>query len=311
MYNLANQLKSFVFFCRFQIFCIFCIFCTFCIFYTFCIFCTFCIFLHLHFFAFSTMGSHLPISFKYLGTWVSNKLTLDAQLSHIRTKSNFLSIKLYPLLRETSLSFRINLWEIFVKPLFDQLVHLYYADGAQTNRVKADRLLKYTFKRFTLLAKSTPDKLIYYLWGYSLVNRAVIIFQRDKAKWDQRNKQKPSPMVAPVYSQLFHKAIFPQQVQTFINLTRSLCKVHRSSILNPEHIKKFHNPQFPSYTEVFSKLESLIVYKVTLQRGKPKHTLDRFSSLEVTRNYVNRLISCLLELSSSRAISNNSTTQCK
>jgi len=55
---------------------------------------------------------------------------------------------------------RINLWEIFIKPLFDQLTHLFLADTAKTNQNRAKILLKYSFKRLTLLARSTPDKLI-------------------------------------------------------------------------------------------------------------------------------------------------------
>jgi len=102
-------------------------------------------------------GIHFTHKYKYLGTWITNKLTLDSQLECIKKKTDILASKLFPLLHDVSLSFRINLWEIFIKPLFDQLVHLFYADTAKTNRSKATRLLKYTFKRFTLLSRSTPD----------------------------------------------------------------------------------------------------------------------------------------------------------
>ena len=99
----------------------------------------------------SIEGIPFTRKYKYLGTWISNKLTMDTQLNFIKQKTNFLTTKLYPLLREVSLSFRINLWEVFLKPLFDQLIHL-FLDASKSNQDRANRLFKYSFKRFTLLA---------------------------------------------------------------------------------------------------------------------------------------------------------------
>jgi len=133
----------------------------------------------------SIEGIPFTRKYKYLGTWISNKLTMDTQLNFIKQKTNFLTTKLYPLLREVSLSFRINLWEVFLKPLFDQLIHL-FLDASKSNQDRANRLFKYSFKRFTLLAKSTPNRLISFLSGYSFSTRALTIFVKDESKWKDR-----------------------------------------------------------------------------------------------------------------------------
>ena len=107
-------------------------------------------------------------------------------MDHIKRKTDFLAAKLFPLLHDISLSLRINLWRVLIKPLFDQLVHLFIFDKAKTNQEKAKRMLKYTFKRFTLLTKNTPDRLVYLLSEYSLQDRAKQVCAKDERKWESR-----------------------------------------------------------------------------------------------------------------------------
>ena len=247
--------------------------------------------------------------YKYLGTWITSKFSMDAQLTHMKHKIDFLSTKLFPLLHDASLSLRINLWEVFAKPLFDQLAHLYHTDKAKTNKFRAERLLKYSFKRFTLLAKSIPDQIIYHLSGYSLANRALIINSRDEFKLGRRmGKDSSYPSLETTMVKC--NAILPKEFSTLINLTRSLCRTHPNSVLNPDHIRRCHEIQFPSYEVLLSKMEAMVVYKTTISGGKPKRQLDRLASLKATKKYVNKIIPCLLELSASRAISKAITTLC-
>ena len=116
------------------------------------------------------------------------------------------------MLRDVSLSMRINLWEIFIKPLFDQLTHLFLADTAKTNQNRAKILLKYSFKRLTLLARSTPDKLIYSLSGYSLSYRAVTTYNKDEIKWSERQGSDCRSSLSPETLPAKCKAILPRQV---------------------------------------------------------------------------------------------------
>ncbi len=128
-------------------------------------------------------GIPFTTSYKYLGTWITSKMSMKPQLDHIRKKTDFIVNKLYPLLNEVSLSYRINLWTILLRPLFDQLAQLYTIEKAKSNLLKAERIYKYSFKRFTLLTKRTPDALIYELTGVTLQDRANSITTNAERKW--------------------------------------------------------------------------------------------------------------------------------
>ena len=242
-------------------------------------------------------GINFTSKYKYLGTWISNKLTLDSQMEFIKMKTDILASKLFPLLHDVSLSLRINLWEIFIKPLFDQIVHLFRADPAKTNRLKAMRLFKYTFKRFTLLSKNTPDKLIEFLSGFTLEGRAERIFQRDQYRWETRTGEGSKGLSLSISQPDKCKALLPKEFQIFINISSSPCKLHGSTILTPEHLQNYHGISIPNYYLILKQIEKMAVYKVTFRGGKIKKTINRFASLKVASEYLKIWIALLKRVS--------------
>lgn len=235
-------------------------------------------------------GIPFTTKYKYLGTWISNKVTIDLQLEHIKHKTNFLVTKLYPLLNDVSLSYRINLWKVFVRPLFDQLMHMYYAERAKTNKIKAERLFKYTFKRFTLLTKRTPDRIIYQLSETNLEDRSALVTLVAEKKWCLRKGDVFSRDNEIVFPPPKSRLILPKEVQVFINLSRSICKCDHLSIMSPEHLKETHHENIPSYEQMFEELRQMVVYK---NNNKSRRVIDRARSLELGKNYINNYISCL------------------
>jgi len=84
------------------------------------------------------LGSRLeeiPIvaEYKYLGLRLNKKLTMEPQLTHIRKKSKFIRVRLAPTVKNLRLDYRMNLWTIFIRPLFDQLAGLYNAERTNIN----------------------------------------------------------------------------------------------------------------------------------------------------------------------------------
>jgi len=67
----------------------------------------------------SLLGIPVERKYKYLGLWLNQKLTLDDQIEHIKKKSKFIKVKLGPVLTNSSLGYRKNLWELFIRPLFE------------------------------------------------------------------------------------------------------------------------------------------------------------------------------------------------
>ena len=151
--------------------------------------------------------------------------------------------------------------------------------------------------------KSTPDRLISFLSGYSLSARVLTIFVKDGIQVERQDWLWRVPKFARLALSCKMQG-YPSKtrVQTFINLSRSLCKEHKSSILNSDQIKKFHNPEFPTYETILSKLESMTAY-IRTREGKSNYSVHRLATLELNKNYINKLISCILELTSSRTIS--------
>ena len=110
--------------------------------------------------------------YKYLGCILDRKLTLKPQMSHIRSRAESLTRKLYPVLCNASLGYRQNLWQAFILPLFEFTLPLLEYEKAETNILVINRLLRRTFRRFTFLSHNTELEDQEALMGYGLLKRS-------------------------------------------------------------------------------------------------------------------------------------------
>jgi len=217
-------------------------------------------------------GSHIleiPVQnrYKYLAVWLNQKLHLEDQIAHIRKKSDFLSNRLGPLLSKSSLEYRKNLWELFVRPLFEFTLPIHAIEPTQSRKQGLKNLLKHTFKRFTKISKTAPDSLVLRLCGYDLDQRAeeVVCIQREK--WNYRKKIWVSGVkqVADVYITLKEIPILsedeivdseeentnlckniPAIGVEYANLLTRICpKCPEKRIMNKRHLMEVHNLNFP------------------------------------------------------------------
>jgi len=165
--------------------------------------------------------------YKYLGLWIDGKLTLDPQLKHIDEKVKFLSFKLFPLLKCVSLDYRMNLWKVFVRPMFEMLSCLYVVE-AESNRNRVVTLLRKTFKRFTLLSKNVDNETVDKLMDFNFELRAKESQRIAHAKWEARKahsvygllEEKGKIKMAKTKKS---KVFYPKEVQEFLNLKTALC----------------------------------------------------------------------------------------
>ena len=114
--------------------------------------------------------------YKYLGTWLDPKLELKSQTQFIEKKVNFMKSKLGPCLYNSSLELRKNLWQVFVVPLFEFALPIYYFEDAITKKQKMQGILRRSFKNFTGLGKTVDNQLIEELMGYNLSSRSQCIY---------------------------------------------------------------------------------------------------------------------------------------
>jgi len=99
--------------------------------------------------------------YKYLGTYLDNELKLDPQLAHIKKKSGYLFVKLYPYLVNASAEGRRDMWLTMVAPLFNAIWVLQAMEPSKTNRKKVEVIWKTTFKRFLMISMRTPSTLVH------------------------------------------------------------------------------------------------------------------------------------------------------
>ena len=124
--------------------------------------------------------------YKYLGTWLNQKLTLDDQMEHIVKKTYYIRSKLSPSLYNASLDFRKNLWQIFVLLMCEFALPIYAAEEAATKKKKLNILLRASFRSYLSLKKTVKLTLLEDLMGYNLDSRAKRTQYISEQKWLHR-----------------------------------------------------------------------------------------------------------------------------
>ena len=86
--------------------------------------------------------------YKYIGTWLSQKLMIDLQIDFIEKKVNFMKHKLGPYLYNATLDLQKTSWQVFVLPLFEFTLPTYFYEESLTQKRKLEQVLRSSFKKF-------------------------------------------------------------------------------------------------------------------------------------------------------------------
>jgi len=202
-------------------------------------------------------GIPIVACYKYLDVWIDQKLTMELQIEHIKSKSDWISIKMWHLLKRISLDYRKNLWTILIRPLFDQISILYYCERAKCHKEKVDTLLRYTFRKFTLLKKNVPTYIVDDLMDYKMDERANHNITITKTKWQNRLGKKLYVEENQVDDEKKEKVrILPKELLQFINLQVAKCiKKNCQSRCSKEHLETEHQIIVPTYKETIKIIE--------------------------------------------------------
>ena len=102
-----------------------------------------------------------------------------------RGKIEFLKYNLSPLLKDISVDYRVNLWQILVRPLFLPLALLKnFLCKSTAEEIK--RKLQKSLKWFLGLARNTPDEVVFSLVKLDFDKWAIIEAKRAELKWEAR-----------------------------------------------------------------------------------------------------------------------------
>ena len=237
-----------------------------------------------------TCVSGIPVveKYKYLGVWIDGKLSMEPQIQHIKDKTNFLVHKLWPLLKTVSLDYRINLWKVLVRPMFEMLAGHYFMDNP-SNKEKVMNCLKKTFKNFTLLCKNVDDRTVSELMDFQFEKRAAEVWELARIKWEARKAHFPLD-----YSDVTDgreklessdRVFYPRELQKLLNLTTALCPVCCTPC-SSSHMLSTHNLYIPNN-------ETLIKRCKELSNDSNNSGLNRRQTLQRIAEYINPFVLCL------------------
>ena len=219
------------------------------------------------------MIEEIPVveKYKYLGMWLDQKLTLEPQKKHIETKCNWIAIKLYPLLKNVSLDYRINLWTVLIRPLFEHLLFILYAERSTTNINSIQILIRKTIKKFTLLGKNLENRIIEDLTGFNIMKRAADVVEITKEKWEARKKHfRPIIYKNPANIKKRNRPeLLPKEVQEILNMQLMICpKCRGNTICNSKHMKEIHQIMVPTYDELMQMLDERLKNEKRHRKGR-------------------------------------------
>ena len=211
--------------------------------------------------------SNIPIveEYKYLGLILDNKLTGIKHIQKLfgwtddngkkhKGKIEFIKNNLGPLIRNISLDYRANLWQILIRPLFLPLAML--CNTLCNSLVdEIERKLKKSLKWFLGLMKNTPDYVLFSLVKVDLRKWAESEIETARAKWDSRQKGKETPEITKYKIECGFKWL-PKEVAHFINLQNLICRECKQ-ILSSRHYKS-HDIDVPTVQDLISELTELI-----------------------------------------------------
>ena len=200
-------------------------------------------------------------TYKYLGMMVDRELSLTPQLKHIADKAAFLQLKLWPVLRNISLDYRVNLWTLLIRPLFEMSIAI-HTIKCRSEQERVQTLARKTFKKFKLIKKNLKNKTVERLMDFGFAHRVQQVTASTKLKWQarRRNEIAQTPRTAKLTDSPVPKAkaVYPSELQTFLNLTLALCpKCTLNTPCSPTHMLQTHSTYIPEHDIVLDKLQDI------------------------------------------------------
>lgn len=199
----------------------------------------------------------IPIcnKYKYLGTWLDNKLTVQNQISHIKKKAGHVISRLYPYLKQASAEGRRDMWTTMIQPLFGALFPI--VDGDKTKKAQSQALVLWrsTFKSMMLIPKRTNSQIISWMIGKEFEDLCIGFAEISTLKWKTRKT------LQPIYyppSKLIPNPLqgVPHQWCSILSRQASLCKLClekgiKNKVLSSAHLLAAHNIRIMSAKKIW------------------------------------------------------------
>ena len=205
-----------------------------------------------------TLFEGIPVvnEYKYLGLILDKKLTCQPQLQHIERKTTYQCTALWPILKAVSLSQRITLWTILIRPLFEMLIFPFHIEKTKSGIGLVRRKVRWSFKKFCLLKSNIDNKTIEALMDFDFNKRADQVVKTTEIKWEFRIKGKmPSKEDFPKFPNNTQKQVwYPMEFAELLNIKTALCKECKVPC-NSSHLQQQHGIQVPENQELLQLMK--------------------------------------------------------
>jgi hypothetical protein len=232
----------------------------------------------------------IPIcsEYKYLGSYLSSKLTADAQISFIDRKAGHLYTRLFPYLQSASTDARRDAFLTFVSPLF---VATSIITEAETSKTKVNQVLilrKKWFKKFLRISKSTSTWLMDQMLAKSFnetINHDAMVAD---LKWTARMQgQTCIPPKLPGTPNLLRGV--PHEWSSLVNTVKRPCPMCKNPrpVLSRWHMLIRHQIRLPAIEHIWNT-------QITPVTSHPYKSIQTFTGETIEIKMNRREVSNLL-----------------
>jgi endonuclease/exonuclease/phosphatase family metal-dependent hydrolase len=212
-------------------------------------------------------GVPIVTKYKYLGTYIDSKLTMNFQFECIERKSNFLYTRLYPYLSHATADARKDMWRTMVLPLFNALLILLHFEEAKTNSWRVLRLLIGTFKKFLMIPRNTSTSLVSEMIGIDIPELVARNVVNSEEKWEARKERRQPDLIPKPETPNYLRGI-PNEWCQILKQQFSRCQICKNNIQNEDHISAVHNVSIYGCNEIWAGIKKYHDKTVEIQKKK-------------------------------------------
>jgi len=185
-------------------------------------------------------GFPIVNEYTYLGISIDRKLSLDCTFKAIKLSSFHTILNLQPIILNSSIDLRVNLWNTLIKPLLEMGAIPYLFSQKSTEIGKIESLIKKTQKMCLGFPKRGEDKYLNFLLLYNWNERCNFIGRRPKYKWlERQGGMSLNPPKECALKKIDIKYL-PRTFMTLIKLIGGACKYCGAYRVDPKHLIKIH-----------------------------------------------------------------------
>jgi hypothetical protein len=190
--------------------------------------------------------------YKYLGTWLTPKLSCSPQINHIKMKSAHLFTKLYPYLSVATADGRRDMFNTMVMPLFNAATMLLKYEPSKVHEDNLVRIKRMLFKQFMRISNRTNSELVDDMIRKDLMHLANEEQKVAEEKWEARKEGKLSYASLPPGRPNALRGV-PNTWCELINTQVKPCPLcnEKGKVTNRWHLKYYHQITLPHVNKIW------------------------------------------------------------